>query len=165
MPIDQPPIVIVQDTREQAGWGPLFQTPHTIGTLSCGDYSVLGLEELISVERKSFPDLLGSLTSGRERFESELKKARHYHRFFVLVEAPLSALLVDNFGKLSRAHPRSIWGTTCVWSTRYCPFVFGGTRADSARLCEGLLLGYAREFFKKATGMQRAARGVQVGQM
>jgi DNA excision repair protein ERCC-4 len=150
-------IILVQDTREQNGYGPLFQTPHVVGTLTAGDYSVLGLEELISIERKSFQDLLGSLTGGRERFESEMKRARHFHRFFILVEAPITALVVDDFGKLSRAHPRSIWGTICTWSTRYHPFIFGNDRATSARLCEGILYAYAKEFFKKTDGMSKAA--------
>ena len=153
----EPQIVLVQDTREQNGYGPLFQTPHVVGTLGAGDYSVLGLEDLIAIERKSFQDLLGSLTGGRERFESEMKRARHFHKSFVVVEAPMNALLVDDFGKLSRAHPRSIWGTVCTWNTRYHPFIFGNDRATAARLCEGILFAYAKEFFKRADGMQRAA--------
>src|SRR5574340_828265 len=119
-----PQIIIVQDSRELAGYGSgdLFKTPYVTGTLTHGDYSVLGLEELISIERKSLSDLLGSLTNGRDRFESELKRARTYHRFYVLVECSPSDLLVDSFGKLSRAHPRSIWGTICTWHSRYVPF-------------------------------------------
>ncbi|MGB6065157.1 MAG: ERCC4 domain-containing protein [Desulfomonilaceae bacterium] len=156
-------IILIQDTREQNGYGPLFQTPYVTGTLSCGDYSILGLEELVAIERKSFSDLLGSLTSGRDRFETELKKARRYHRFFVVVECSASDLLVEDFGKLSRAHPRSIWGTVCIWSTRYVPFVFGNDRATAARLTEALLVGYAKEFLKKGDAMQKAARKAQGG--
>lgn len=151
-------IVLIQDSREQLGYGPLFQTPHVVSGLDCGDYSVAGLEHLISIERKSLQDLLGSLTSGRDRFEAELKRARSLHRFYVLIECSPKDLLVNDFGKLSRAHPRSIWGTICVWSTRYHPFIFGGNRADSARLCEGLLVGYAKEFLKGAERMTRGAR-------
>lgn len=157
----EPKIILVQDTREQNGYGPLFQTPHVVGTLGSGDYSILGLEDLIAIERKSFQDLLGSLTGGRERFETEMKRARAYHRFFVLVECSPADILVDDFGKLSRAHPRSIWGTVCTWSTRYHPFIFGNDRATSARLCEGILFAYAKEFFKRADGVSRAAAKVE----
>ncbi len=60
MTLDPFQIIIVQDNREQAGYGSggLFKTPYVTGTLSHGDYSVLGLEELISIERKSLADLL-----------------------------------------------------------------------------------------------------------
>jgi DNA excision repair protein ERCC-4 len=111
-------IILVQDSREQIPYGPLFQTPYVVSGLDCGDYSVAGLEHLISIERKSLQDLLGSLTNGRDRFESELKRARSLHKFYVLVECSPGDILVDDFGKLSRAHPRSIWGTICAWSTR-----------------------------------------------
>jgi DNA excision repair protein ERCC-4 len=154
---DTSDIILVQDSREQLPYGPLFQTPYVIGALDCGDYSVAGLEHLISIERKSFQDLLGSLTNGRDRFEAELKRARSLHKFYVLVECAPGDILVDDFGKLSRAHPRSIWGTICAWSTRYAPFIFGGNRADSARLCEGPLVAYAKEFLKGQDAMRRAA--------
>jgi DNA excision repair protein ERCC-4 len=150
-------IVLVQDSREQLPYGPLFQTPYVIGALDCGDYSVAGLEHLISIERKSFQDLLGSLTSGRDRFEAELKTARSLHKFYILVECSPGDILVDDFGKLSRAQPRSIWGTICACSTRYAPFIFGGIRADSARLCEGLLVAYTKEFVKGQDAMRKAA--------
>jgi hypothetical protein len=63
MAIDPHDIVFVQDPREQLPYGPLFQTPYVVGALDCGDYSVAGLERLIAIERKSFQDILGSLTS------------------------------------------------------------------------------------------------------
>ncbi len=156
----EPQVVLVQDTREQNPYGPLFRTPHVVGTLACGDYSVLGLEQLISIERKSLQDLLGSLTSSSDRFEAELKLARRYHKFFVIVECSARDLLVDDFGRLSKAHPRSIWGTIAVWSTRYVPFIFGHDRQTAARLCEALLVGYAKEFFKRADSISKAARSV-----
>jgi ERCC4-type nuclease len=151
-------IVLVQDSREQLGYAQLFQTPCITGTMQYGDYSVAGLEHLVAIERKSLADLLGSLTSGRDRFEVELKRARCYHKFLVLVECHPKDLLVDDFGKLSRAHPRSIWGTVCSWSMRYHPFIFGGSRETSAHLCEALLVAYAREFHKGVEAMEKAAR-------
>jgi DNA excision repair protein ERCC-4 len=154
MTIDE--ITLVVDTREQLPWR--FQSPTVSGTLPYGDYSVAGLEHLIAIERKSFQDLLGSLTQGRERFETELKRARSLHRFFVIAECAPSDILVDNFGGMSRAHPRSIWGTICIWSTRYHPFILAGDRETAAKLAEGLLVGYALEFRKGIRAMDRAGK-------
>ena len=153
-----PEILLVEDSREKNGYQDLFQTPCITGTLQVGDYSVCGLESLISIERKSLPDLLGSLTAGRDRFETELKRARSYHRFYVLVECAPSDLLVESFGKLSRAHPRSIWGTICTWHSRYVPFMFGEDRNTSARLCEAILVAYAKEHWKAVDSMNRAIK-------
>lgn len=151
-------IVIIEDSREQHGYGKLFQTPCILGGLTTGDYSVAGLEDLIAVERKSFLDLLSSVTHGRKRFETELKRARVYHRFYVVLVCSPRDLLVEDFGRQSKANPRSVWGTVMVWSTRYAPFLFGYNRETSARMTEALLVAYAKEHFKRVEAAQRGAR-------
>jgi ERCC4-type nuclease len=153
-------ITLVQDSREQLGYQDLFQSSCVIATLESADYTVLGLENLIGIERKSLSDLLNSLTNNRERFERELRRARSFHKFFILLECSPSDLLVNSFGKFSQAHPRSIWGSLCTWMTRYHPFIFGGNRESSAQLCESVLLGYAKEFFKGTERMTRAVKRI-----
>ncbi len=161
MTTNPPEIIIVQDSREQLGYENLFEHPCITSALEYGDYSILGCEHLISIERKSLPDLLGSLTNGRPRFEAELRRARSLHKFYILVECAPADLLVPDFGKMSRAHPNSIWGTVCTWSTRYHPFLFGGTRRESAKLCEGILVAYAKELLKGSQALEKAARRLQ----
>jgi hypothetical protein len=68
---DLRPVVVI-DSREQA---PLVfaRLQSVAGTLYSGDYSVLGLEDVLAVERKSLDDLANCcLASGRDRFEHEL---------------------------------------------------------------------------------------------
>ncbi len=162
MTTNPPEIIIVQDSREQLGYEELFENPCVTSALEYGDYSILGLEHLISIERKSLQDLLGSLTNGRSHFEVELKRARSLHKFYILVECSPSDLLVSDFGKMSRAHPNSIWGTICAWSTRYHPFLFGGTRRESAKLCEGILVAYAKDILKSSQSIEKFARKAKV---
>ncbi len=128
-----------------------------MGTLQYGDYSICGLEHLIAIERKSLPDLLSSLTAGRDRFETELKRARSLHRFYVIIECSPSDLLVDSFGKLSRVHPKSIWGTVMSWHSRYCPFLFGQDRKTAARLAEAILVAYAKGVVKSFKALNSSA--------
>src|SRR6478752_8650758 len=74
---DREPVIIV-DTREQT---PLsFARLESVrGTLRTGDYSVKGLEDLFSVERKTVADLVGCcMADNRERFERELHRLRGY---------------------------------------------------------------------------------------
>ena len=59
--IDPDNLTVIVDTREQL---PLELSMCTIrGTLPTGDYSILGFEEYVVVERKSLPDLIGCMTS------------------------------------------------------------------------------------------------------
>ena len=80
------PATVFIDNREQApfafeglaadtkdGGGPLVVRT-TRGTLTSGDYSLVGLEGLAAVERKSPQDLFGTIGQGRERFERELAR-------------------------------------------------------------------------------------------
>lgn len=68
-----PTPVLVTDTREKR---PLCFThlPSVSETLQTGDYSIKGFERDFSVERKSIPDLINSLTRERERFTKELHR-------------------------------------------------------------------------------------------
>ena len=70
------PFTIVEDSREQT---PLDFSPFEAQGVSVvrkklrtGDYSVLGMERGIIIERKSLADCVSSLTHGRERLTREL---------------------------------------------------------------------------------------------
>jgi DNA excision repair protein ERCC-4 len=153
-------IILIEDSREQVGWASqgLFQAPYVRTGLSVGDYSILGLESLIAIERKSLPDLINSCTNDRTRFESELKRSRHLHKFYVICECSASDLLVESFGRMSRANPKSVWATAMAWSSRYAPFLFAENQKIAARWTESLLVAYAREFFKQTQIMSRSAK-------
>lgn len=72
---------MVQDTREQL---PIFKPAEWIVNkgLKTGDYSVVGMEELVTIERKSIHDLFGTLGKGRRRFENELKRMKKTMKWF-----------------------------------------------------------------------------------
>ena len=102
-------ITIVIDTREQA---PLVfsQLQSVRGTLTTGDYSIQGLQELFSVERKSVGDLVGCcMGENRERFERELHRLRGFrHRDFEFYEG----LPQVRRGDLQSSHPFAAGGVT-----------------------------------------------------
>ena len=77
----------VIDTREQT---PLDVSPlrHVEGTLTTGDYSVCGLEQVISVERKSLPDLLTCCGRERERFDREIARLLAFPVRSLVIERP-----------------------------------------------------------------------------
>ena len=109
---------IITDTREQK---PLvfLHLPTERGTLQSGDYSIKGLENDFSIERKSVPDLIGSCTRGRERFERELHRLRGFDfaRILIIGEPCEVARLAQNpkpiFSSLTAFECR--WKTPVVW--------------------------------------------------
>jgi hypothetical protein len=67
--------IIVIDSREQT---PLNFTrfQYERGSLQSGDYSIKGLEQMMTIERKSACDLIQSVTRERARLERELHRLR-----------------------------------------------------------------------------------------
>lgn len=77
MKFDPSKLTIIRDTREQDGFTfPNFRVEDY--GLSVGDYSVKFLTEHIRIERKSLPDLISSLTQGRDRFQREMTLIRAF---------------------------------------------------------------------------------------
>jgi len=87
------PLVIV-DSREQnpfsfarfRGWfAGIERKP-----LLLGDYSVAGLEDICTVERKDLSDLVHSLTTERRAFVSRLQQMSRYPQRLLVITAALS---------------------------------------------------------------------------
>src|SRR6266851_6856039 len=94
--------IIVVDTREQR---PLSFMNSQPGTLKTGDYSVLGYEAAIAVERKSLADLFGCVGVQRERFVRELERLAAYRYPAIVIEASLAQVVAGV--RHSQVHPNS----------------------------------------------------------
>ena len=79
---------IVADTREQLNLDFTgFKDVEVVRTkLDAGDYSLVGYESLITFERKSVQDLVGTLIGGHERFLRELDRMKSYKEKYILIE-------------------------------------------------------------------------------
>lgn len=79
---------IITDSREQLSLDfSKFRDVESVRTkLDAGDYSVVGYENLISFERKSVQDLVGTLVSGHQRFLRELERMKNYKEKYILIE-------------------------------------------------------------------------------
>ena len=118
---------IVIDSREQAPYA--FAGHQTeAGTLQTGDYSLAGLEHLISVERKELGDFLGCLTHGRDRFKRELQRLRGWRFRCIVIEATMGDILAHKYR--SQIAPAAVVGALASWQARYeTPFILAGDRA------------------------------------
>jgi len=99
------PFVVAIDTREQAAWN--FRglradaknnyvdlvVPTKVATLPTGDYSIIGMEGLVTIERKSLEDAYNTFGDGRDRWERELNRLADFQFAAVIVEAGWSSIL------------------------------------------------------------------------
>ena len=79
---------IITDTREQLNldFSKFIDVESVRTKLDAGDYSVVGYENLISFERKSVQDLVGTLVGGHQRFLRELERMKNYKEKYILIE-------------------------------------------------------------------------------
>jgi DNA excision repair protein ERCC-4 len=151
---DRAPVIVI-DTREQE---PLaFERLTSVrGTLTTGDYSVAGLQDLFSIERKTVSDLVGCcMGENRERFERELHRLRGYRFKRLLVVGSEAEILAGQYH--SNIKPNAVLATVCAFEARYdLPVVFVATAQAGARLVERWAFYFARETVAAVNDLWRA---------
>jgi DNA excision repair protein ERCC-4 len=125
------------------------------GTLISGDYSVAGLEDLFSIERKTVADLVGCcMGDNRERFERELHRLRGYRFKRLLVVGSEAEILAGQYH--SNINPKAVMATLCAFEVRYdVPTVFVASPGDGARLIERWAFYFAREVVQVVNDLWR----------
>jgi ERCC4-type nuclease len=94
MPIKKQPSerpIVIRDTREKQGWSFGGESSFFAGTtckgLKTGDYSIVGLEKVICIERKgTAAEFFGNLFLSWERFHKELERMRKYPVAVIVLE-------------------------------------------------------------------------------
>ena len=128
---------VIVDTREQKPYT-FSEFGNWIGSvqssaLKTGDYSIAGYEDCISIERKSLPDLVGSLMAGRERFLREIRRLSLFKYKMLLIEASRKEVKSPyTFAREVKCHPNGIIGSLDAISARYgIPIHYGSDRGLS----------------------------------
>lgn len=126
-------ISIVIDTREQQ---PYTFDPERFETvrraLPAGDYSLVGSETRVAVERKSMPDYVSTVIRARKRFHAELRKLAEYEHACIVVEGSLRDLLEGRYH--GGAHPNALLGTAVSICVSWGIPVFFCSDRQSAKL-------------------------------
>jgi ERCC4-type nuclease len=86
--------------------------------MATGDYSLMGFQDRLTIERKSIGDFLGSITADRQRFEREFERMAKFEFAAVVVEGQLSDVL-EHARTKTRIKTDSILGTINSWMIRY----------------------------------------------
>lgn len=118
------PVVLV-DTREQQPFTferfPNWIASERRATLPTGDYSILDMEHLVALERKSLPDLIGTLIHNRQRFFRECERLTTFRWRALLVEASyhdVKSPYVDC--EYTSANPNGVSGTLDALEAKFC---------------------------------------------
>lgn len=151
-----PPCVVIQDTREPSPdhdasdalfhpsvliKGEIWALDVERAYLATGDYSLRGLEQVVTIERKTVGDLLGTFFGDREnsvgeaaqnfeRFRLELERMRSFAFKTIVVEGiPQS---IYERAKDRRFNPASAFGMLIAIHTDYgVPTVWAGNRSGA----------------------------------
>ena len=148
-------LVAVVDSREQRPYS-LAPMRSVVRGLDAGDYSLVGLEAVVRVERKSLPDFVACCGRERERFVRELVKLRGFEYAAVVLEASWRDLEAGRWEGLVK--PSVVVGSALSWSMEYVPILLAHDRAGGERACRGFLWTAARHTF----GRTRAFRDTLV---
>lgn len=133
---------IIVDTREKL---PLrFRDHATVRrSLKTGDYSIEGYTDRISIERKSLPDLLQSISTSRKRFDKCVERLLEFETKALLIEAmPFN---LENGGWRSKVHPNAVLGSVISWKMRGLPVIYASTQEQASRY----VLWFMRHFWER----------------
>ena len=149
LPVELKPanVVAIVDTREQR---PLDLAPlrTEAGTLATGDYSVRGLEHVVSIERKSLNDLLGCVGQHRDRFDREVQRLLAYPSRALVVESTWSELEAGEWR--SKITPATAIGSCLGWVAAGLPILMAGDHARAGRYVSRLLYTTARRRWRES---------------
>ncbi len=125
--------------------------------LTTGDYSVVGLEHVISIERKSLTDLLKCVGKDRARFEREVQRMLAYPVRALVVEA--TWLEIELGGWRSKVTPSQAMGSLLGWMCCGIPVLMGESHKNAGRYVARMLLISARRRWREARGFAATVKG------
>lgn len=143
------PFTVLVDTREQSAFKfqnikgdksdavkvgkekviPTLIVPVEHKGLKTGDYSIKGLEDRVSIERKSLEDFFHCVGSDRDRFVRQLERLNQLERGVMMIEADWNRILQG--APRSELLPKTVVRSVMAWQQDYFPNVhwwFLGTK-------------------------------------
>ena len=146
-------IIAICDTREQAPLDLLLTTE--VSKLYTGDYSVRGLENLVCIERKSLPDLLGCVGRDRDRFDKCIMRMRGYEVKILVVEAHWSSIILGQWR--STLKPTQVKAALYSWM-KHVNVILAGDRQNAAEIISGILYSSARDRWRQLRGLKSSLK-------
>lgn len=138
----------IVDTRDQTPW--ILEPMRTVRAgLDIGDYSILGLESVIAIERKSLADFVACCGAERERFQRELDRLRGWPVTAVVVEAGWGDFEQANWQ--SELSAKQVQASFVAWIAQGHRLILGRDAETSALIGRGVRFYAARYRLREAT--------------
>lgn len=139
-------VTAIIDTREQH---PLDLAPlrSVVGTLDTGDYSLLGLDHVVRIERKSLADLLGCVGRERERFDREVQRLLGFPVRVLLVESDWVTIEAGQWR--GRVTPSQVVGSLLGWQASGLSVHLVGDHQRAGLHASRLLFTVARRRYRE----------------
>jgi DNA excision repair protein ERCC-4 len=116
-----PKPMVIRDSAEHMGYTFGRFTNWFAGTirqrLSVGDYTLLGMEDEVAVERKTLPDLVSSIIQKREDFIAKCERLSSFKKKCFVIEGTFGLLKTPY--EESRAHPNAVLGSIIASQERW----------------------------------------------
>lgn len=152
-------LCVICDTREVVNnhitsWLDKNNISHQSRALETGDYTAMldgyTFEDEVVIERKAnLDEIAGNFTTGRERFEREMirAKANGIKVFLVVENASWSDILLHNYR--SELKPKSFFATLLSWQARFNLTIVFCKPSETGQILYGTLYYWARERLKR----------------
>lgn len=151
LPAEQ--VTAIIDTREQRPFD-LLPLKTITGTLTTGDYSVVGLESVVAIERKSLTDLIGCVGRDRERFDREVQRLLAYPCRALIVESSWGEIEMGQWrGKVP---PKAVIGSLLGWIAMGLPVLMADNHERAGQYASRLLYTAARRRWREARTLVKA---------
>jgi len=143
-------VIIIKDTREQL---PLnFRRSKNVEDvitkkLDTGDYSLLGYEDKIAIERKSCSDLFSTLGGGHKRFKKELERALEFDYFAILVEGSFSSVYNKDFDEARYSKMRGDVAIKILFTLKFkygIDVIFCNGKKEAAAIIRNVFIAYTK---------------------
>jgi DNA excision repair protein ERCC-4 len=154
-------VVAIVDSREQLPFD-LAPLRTVQGSLPTGDYSVVGLESVIAIERKSLSDLLGCVGSERERFDREVQRLLAYPSRLLLIETSWGDLEAGEWR--SQVTPAAAVGSVLGWIAMGLPVILAGDRERAQRYAARFLFTVARRRWRECRVLAQGIIETETGE-
>ena len=112
---------IIVDTNETKPYSfYMFEPPVQLlhRHLQTADYSILGYEDRVTIERKELSDLFQSMGNSRARFQREFERLQRFEYAAMVVESDIGDIF-QNPPPWSDMLPKSVFRSVVAWSQRY----------------------------------------------
>lgn len=145
--LDPSRVTAIIDTREQT---PVNLDPlrSIKGTLTTGDYSVLGLEHVVAIERKSLDDLVACVGRERERFDREVQRLLAYPVRALVVESDWICIEMQKYR--ANVHHNAVIGSMLGWIAQGLPIIMAGNHERCGTYISRMLFTAARRRWNEA---------------